>query len=225
MSKILLIPNPLVGNLMTRHPAWFDRSRPLVAPGIALKHVGNSWVLYREKAGKPLATWTEAEGKLIALEDDITQANGISIFVESPQVFMEQLVERHKAPSTGDPLTPASVEGVDYFLVESGEVPADHDCDDGCEFFDAWEWTGRVQVNMPKARIIHMDAIREARNAELVKLDVPYLKALETGDTVEQDRIAALKQTLRDIPQTFQAVLDAKSTPETLKAARPTELV
>ena len=90
-------------------------------------------------------------------------------------------------------------------------------------FRDAWEDTGTaVQPNMPKARVIWMDQIRKVRDQELEKLDVPFMKALETGDTVEQRRIAELKQTLRDIPQTFG--LAKYRTPNTLKAAWPPEL-
>jgi len=47
---------------------------------------------------------------------------------------------------------------------------------------------------MPKARVIHMDRIRTMRDAELKKLDVPFMKELEAGDTLEQQRIAELKQ-------------------------------
>lgn len=90
-------------------------------------------------------------------------------------------------------------------------------------FRDAWEDTGTViQVNLPKARIIHMDRIRKVRDAELAKLDVLYLMALEAGDAAEQQRIATLKQQLRDIPQTFD--LSQFSTAATLKSAWPAEL-
>ena len=81
---------------------------------------------------------------------------------------------------------------------------------------------GAIQVNMPKARIIHMDRIRTVRDAELEKLDVAFMKALEAGNTVGQQEIAAEKQTLRDIPQTFD--LSKYRAPATLKAAWPAEL-
>ncbi len=88
----------------------------------------------------------------------------------------------------------------------------------------AWEMDvdGRPKVNMPKARAIQMDYIRVMRDAELVKFDVPFMRAVEAGDVVEQTRIATLRQTLRDIPQAFS--LSSYTTPETLKAAWPTEL-
>jgi|TARA_B100000809_G_scaffold253211_1_gene288952 hypothetical protein len=87
-------------------------------------------------------------------------------------------------------------------------------------FRDAWEDNGTtIQVNMPKARDIHLGRIRRQRDDELAKLDVPYLKALESGDTAEQAHIAAQKQALRDIPQTFD--LYSAKTPESLKSRWP----
>ena len=106
------------------------------------------------------------------------------------------------------------------YIVEHDAIVADHVCSGDCEFFDAWEWDGRgAVVNMPKARMMLMDRIRRSRDAELAKLDVPYMRALEAGDATEQQRIAREKQLLRDIPQTFG--LGGYATPEALKAAWP----
>ena len=80
-----------------------------------------------------------------------------------------------------------------------------------------------VNVNMTKARVIHMDAIRVVRNAELVKEDVTFMRAVEDADTDAQATIKTKKQTLRDIPATFDITTDA-DTPEKLKAKWPTEL-
>lgn len=76
-----------------------------------------------------------------------------------------------------------------------------------------------VTVDMPKARDLHMDHIRQRRNKELVKLDVPYMKSLESGDTDAQAEIATQKQTLRDIPATFD--LTGASNSSELKALWP----
>jgi hypothetical protein len=90
-------------------------------------------------------------------------------------------------------------------------------------FRSAWEKTvGAIRVNLPKACIIHMDRIRESRNVELEKLDVPFMRAVEAGDTVEQQRIAGLKEGLRQIPQAFD--LSGYITAEQLHAAWPVEL-
>ena len=75
---------------------------------------------------------------------------------------------------------------------------------------------------MSKARVIQMDAIRIARNAELAARDITFMRAVEAGDTVTQATIAAEKQTLRDIPQTFD--LKTGRTPAQLKGLWPVEL-
>ena len=91
-------------------------------------------------------------------------------------------------------------------------------------FFDVWEWVGdAVVVNMPKARVLHMDKIRRVRNAELAKLDITYMRAIEAGDTDAQATIATEKQTLRDIPATFDLTTDV-DTPAALKSKWPSEL-
>ena len=80
-----------------------------------------------------------------------------------------------------------------------------------------------VNVNMDTARAIHLEEIRKVRNAELVKEDVTFMRAVEDGDTDAQATIKTKKQTLRDIPATFDITTDV-DTPEKLKAKWPTEL-
>jgi hypothetical protein len=80
-----------------------------------------------------------------------------------------------------------------------------------------------VVVNMTKARAIHLAEIRRVRNAELVKLDVPFMRAVEASDTSAQATIGAEKQTLRDIPATFD-ITTGVTTPEALKLKWPAEL-
>jgi hypothetical protein len=80
-----------------------------------------------------------------------------------------------------------------------------------------------VNVNMTKARAIHLEKIRLVRNAELVKEDVTFMRAVEAGDTDTQATIATKKQTLRDLPATFDITTDV-DTPDKLKAKWPSEL-
>jgi hypothetical protein len=80
-----------------------------------------------------------------------------------------------------------------------------------------------INVNMTKSRVIHMDAIRASRNAELVKEDVTFMRAVEDGDTDAQATIKTKKQTLRDLPAILNITTDV-DTPEKLKAKWPTEL-
>ena len=80
-----------------------------------------------------------------------------------------------------------------------------------------------VNVDMTKARAIHLEEIRKVRNVELAAKDVPFLRSVEDGDTDAQATIKTEKQALRDIPATFDLTTDV-DTPEKLKAKWPTEL-
>jgi hypothetical protein len=80
-----------------------------------------------------------------------------------------------------------------------------------------------VQVNMPKARTIHMERIRKSRNAELAKEDINMLRAIEADNSSEQDAVKTRKQTLRDLPATFD-ITTGVETPDALHAKWPTEL-
>ena len=68
-----------------------------------------------------------------------------------------------------------------------------------------------------------MDKIRVSRNAELDKEDTAMLRAIESGDSAAQNTINSKKQTLRDIPQTFDLTTD-NDTPLELQAKWPSEL-
>jgi hypothetical protein len=80
-----------------------------------------------------------------------------------------------------------------------------------------------INVNMTKARAIHLEEIRHVRNAELVKEDITFMRAVEAGDASTQATIATKKQTLRDIPATFD-ITTGVTTPELLKGKWPSEL-
>ncbi len=80
-----------------------------------------------------------------------------------------------------------------------------------------------VNVNMTKARAIHLAEIRRVRNEELAKEDITFMRAVEAGDTDAQNTIKTKKQTLRDLPATFDITTDV-DTPEKLKAKWPSEL-
>ena len=90
-------------------------------------------------------------------------------------------------------------------------------------FRDAWTFDGsKIGHDMPKARAIHMERLREARDAALARLDVEALRAVERDDRAELARIAARKQALRDLPATIN--LESAATPEALKAKWHSEL-
>ena len=78
-----------------------------------------------------------------------------------------------------------------------------------------------INVNMNKARDVHRDKVRQARNPKLAEKDVEFQRALETG--ADTTAIVADKQALRDAPA--DAAIDAATTPEELKAAWNTTLL
>ena len=85
-----------------------------------------------------------------------------------------------------------------------------------------YNWASAT-VNMATLRTFHMNLIREARNRKLFALDIEFMRAIEAGDTDAQTTIGTEKQTLRDIPATFDITTDV-DTPEKLKAKWTTEL-
>lgn len=84
--------------------------------------------------------------------------------------------------------------------------------------------SGAPVVNIPKARITHMDRIRAARDKELGVIDTALALAEDQipPDAAEAARLRVLRQTLRDIPQNFD--LSGATTPEALDALWPSEL-
>ena len=78
-----------------------------------------------------------------------------------------------------------------------------------------------ININMTKARDIHRDKVRQARNPKLAAKDVEFQRALETG--ADTATIVSEKQALRDAPAA--AAIDAATTPEQLKAAWDVDLL
>jgi hypothetical protein len=107
--------------------------------------------------------------------------------------------------------------GVDWLIFTTVDFPQDR------TFRNAWfsHKTLGIQVDMVKARQIHLDTMRVARQPLLDNLDVEFMRAVESQDKTAQTRIASQKQTLRDVTTTD---LSAASTPEQLKAIWPEAL-
>lgn len=107
---------------------------------------------------------------------------------------------------------PADVETV--IEVEDSEIPADR------TFRNAWSIKNKkVDVDMDSAKKLHMDTLRAIRNKQLQSLDVEIVKAIETDDTAAKQAVIALKQKLRDMPETED--LSKIKTPEDLKKHNP----
>ena len=93
-------------------------------------------------------------------------------------------------------------------------------------FRDAWADTTPeliIDIDMAKARAIHLDSIRIKRNAELSKLDIQATKAQDVGDVDALTQIRARKQELRDLPVTLAPTLASAASVDALKAIQPLE--
>ncbi len=104
--------------------------------------------------------------------------------------------------------------------ITEDKIPTDY------TFRNAWtddKDTDTIDVDMVKARPIHMDVIRGLRKEKLKDLDIQFARALEQSDTKEINKIAEQRQILFDLPTTYD--LSKYHTPEALKEAIPKEVL
>jgi hypothetical protein len=97
-----------------------------------------------------------------------------------------------------------------YKIVESVDIDND--------YFNAYEFNEEsgAEVNIEKAKAIHLDKFRAARAPKLAALDIDYSRADESGDAAKKSEIAAKKQALRDVTK-----IDLPSTLPEIKATWP----
>ena len=102
-------------------------------------------------------------------------------------------------------------------VVEPDVVPKDR------AFRNAWKLENKsITVDIPKAKEIWKNKMREARAPKLLSLDTEYMRADEKGDAVKKADVAAKKQLLRDI--TTHPDLLAAQTADEIKAVWPATL-
>ena len=129
------------------------------------------------------------------------------IYTESDKVRVIVPADQNDLETLAASIVPT---GVDYRITDVINIPVDR------TFRDAWTDANpgeTVDVDMPKARLVHMAKIRTARDKKLDELDKEQLSGKD---------VAAQKQALRDLPAVID--IDAHATPDDLKAFWPTEL-
>lgn len=91
-------------------------------------------------------------------------------------------------------------------------------------FRDAWtrNGSGKVECDMPRARDIHRDRMRRARQPKLDALDRLHSRALGQGKQAEADEIEKQRQALRDV--TAAPSIESAETPDELTAVWPSAL-
>ena len=118
----------------------------------------------------------------------------------------------------------AAVQTKDVPLLPDGSLRPSHIVEhsslDGIKlFFEAWRLRdGKVVWHKPAADELKRKHFRALRKPLLEKLDVEFIRALESGDTVLVASIAAKKKKLRDVTLMD---LSQHSTPEALNAFVP----
>lgn len=75
------------------------------------------------------------------------------------------------------------------------------------------------KINLEKAKEIHKDNLRVARFHTFNKLDIEFMKALESGNTDRLNEIALQKQQLRDITKAEE--IESATSVDGLKAHWP----
>ena len=85
--------------------------------------------------------------------------------------------------------------GVSAKIVNTSVIPSDR------YFRAAWKRKGlsAIEIDLPKAREIKKEKLREERKPFFEKLDVEFMIADEQNDTDKKTEIAIKKQALRDI--------------------------
>lgn len=76
-----------------------------------------------------------------------------------------------------------------------------------------------ISINMELAKQIWRDKIRADRLSLLEKLDILFLRAIETNNINEQTNISILKQKLRDAPSDPR--IDSAQNPDELSNINP----
>lgn len=149
--------------------------------------------------------------KIVYIRSD----GGLSVVHPAPQFLAQFETEEEGLNAVIAKSVPADATEVE--VVERTILPTSR------AFRNAWRRSpGGVDVNMPAARTIHMDRIREVRNERLGELDRDWMKETGRGRQSEAAAIEAKREELRQVPQAFD--LSSATTPEELEALWPTSL-
>ena len=107
-------------------------------------------------------------------------------------------------------------DGLSYEIVEDSAIPTDR------TFRDAWKQNSKtIETDITKAREVHKQNIRNARQEKLAELDIEFQKALETSSSTTD--IVSKKQALRDAPA--DSAIDSASNEAELKAQWNTSIL
>lgn len=99
-----------------------------------------------------------------------------------------------------------------FHIVERADIPVDR------TYRNALRHDGSAfSHDMEHARRLHLDIVRQERNAQFPALDVAWMKAMGQGDTKAAAEVEAQRQALRDLPKTLGTAIEAARTTDELK--------
>lgn len=125
--------------------------------------------------------------KRVLYRDD----GGVSVIIPAPKSRRKDETEEQWLERVFLKATP---EGATFLDVEDDQIPIDR------EYRNSWSCDGStIKHDMVKARAIHKGKMRPARKPKLVALDVEYIMADESDDTIKKGIIADKKKALRDV--------------------------
>jgi hypothetical protein len=102
-------------------------------------------------------------------------------------------------------------DGVDYEIIEESALPADR------FFRNAWvKGTGKVDIDLDRARAIGHDIRRAKRAEEFQPFDDIIAKQIPGKDATEAE---TKRQAIRDKYDAIQVAIDDAATPDEIKAA------
>lgn len=146
------------------------------------------------------------------------QVNGTAaVVIPAPNARLDGETDQEFAERIAAKDVPAEIAEVG--IVDASALPSDR------HFRNAWAYvfaSNSLTTDMPKAREIHRENLRRAREKSLALLDVAWFQAGEQGNVALQATIASDKQALRDLPQ--NPAIETATTPAELKALWPTAL-
>ena len=128
-----------------------------------------------------------------------TEEGGVAVLIPAPEYLQDHTIEELAAKDVP--------EGIEYKIVNVSEISSDR------TFRNAWVLDNEITVDIPKAKVITKNKLREERKPLLEAQDILFMQAQESG--TDTSRIVTEKQRLRDITNQ----VDNMTTVDELKGA------
>jgi hypothetical protein len=135
---------------------------------------------------------------------------GIDITIPSPQYIQQLMMEKNISESEAVVLI-FQKDAPDADIIDVKDIPTDR------RYRNDWCIKNRkINIDMVKAKSHFLEMLRKQRNKELDDTDAIILRAQEQNKNNEVQEFKTKRQSLRDLPQTIQPILDQATTVDDL---------